>query len=105
MSLKPGELTPPSPEITRLAPVFLTLDSEDIVYLKSILESYEELGVIRTLDRSRGSVVILAVPDSLAELHALLESLRGEMTFRITPPPEGAGEDWLLSEEWSTLEP
>ena len=82
-----------------LAPIFLTVALEDIVYLKSILESYEELGIIRTLNKARGEIVILALKDTESELLALLESIRSEMSFRITPPPEGMAEDWLLSEE------
>ena len=95
-----GSPSVPKSPSDRLAPIFLTIASEDIVYLKSILESYEELGIIRTLNKDRGEIVILALPDTKHELLALLESLRDDLTFRITPPPPDAGEDWLLREEW-----
>ena len=81
-----------------LKPVFLKIAPEDIVYLKSILESYEELGIIRTLNRLTGEVVILALEDTEKPLLEMLEALKGEIDFRIVPPPDIPSEDWLLSE-------
>ncbi len=81
-----------------LCPIFLQIAPEDIVYLKSILESYEELGIIRTLDRQKGEIVILATKDMEQELRDLLNSLHEEVSFRIIPTPQGLCEDWLLSE-------
>ncbi len=82
-----------------LRPLFMRIAVEDIVYLKSILESYEDLGIIRTLNRARGEVVILSVHDFFAELLLLLEALRPAVRFEITEPPSGMSEDWLLAEE------
>ena len=83
-----------------LKPVFLKIAPEDIVYLKSILESYEELGIIRTLNRLTGEIVILALKDTEKPLLELLDALQKEkeIDFRIVPPPDIPSEDWLLSE-------
>ncbi len=81
-----------------LRPVFIKIAPEDIVYLKSVLESYEELGIIRTLNRLTGEIVILALKDTEKELLELLEALKAEIDFRIVPPPDIPSEDWLLAE-------
>ncbi|MFN8390072.1 MAG: DUF4911 domain-containing protein [Bdellovibrionota bacterium] len=81
-----------------LRPIFIKIAPEDIVWLKSILESYEDLGIIRTLNKEKGEIVILALADTEAELMGLLDSLKKDTDFRIIPAPEGLCEDWLLTE-------
>jgi hypothetical protein len=86
-----------------LRPIFIKIAPEDIVWLKSILESYEDLGIIRTLNRLKGEIVILALSDTVDDLHQLLLALQKETNFRIIPPSamlcqEGMCEDWLLTE-------
>jgi len=85
-------------QIDDLNPVFIKIALEDIVYLKAILEGYEELGVIRTLNRLAGEIVILSPASMAPDLNLLLEALKSEINFRIIPPPKDICEDWLLSE-------
>lgn len=85
-----------------LNPVFIKIALEDIVYLKAILEGYEELGVIRTLNRLAGEIVILSPASMSADLELLLQALQSEIQFRIIPPPQDICEDWLLSEYLET---
>ena len=87
---------------SEFVPVFLQLLPKDIVYLKGILESYDELGVLRTLDVKSGSVVILAIADLKPELDKLLDALHGELDFKLvsSPPDWDEGRemmgDWLV---------
>ena len=83
-----------------MSPIFLRLAPEDIVYLKAILESYDELGVLRTLDQKTGDVVILSLPDLKADLDGLLESMANEINFTIldSAPENKAPGDWLIEE-------
>jgi hypothetical protein len=83
-------------------PVFLKLAPKNIVYLKGILESYDELGVLRTLDAKTGEVVILAISDLKPDLDQLIEALKGEIELEIQSCPAKWSErdenlgDWLL---------
>ena len=84
-----------------MSPIFLRLAPNDIVYLKAILESYDELGVLRTLDQKTGDVVILSLPDLKTDLDGLLKSLANEINFTIlaAAPGNQAPGDWLLEDE------
>ncbi len=110
-----------------LTPVFLRIPLEHIVLLKFILESYEGLGILRTLRRDitdpaispadSGSpantadsspsnlntgtwadVVILALEDTLPELRGLLDSIKEELNFQQLTYDDQSIPD--LSEDW-----
>ena len=87
-----------SVEDDNITPLFLKLPAEEIVTLKFLLESYEGFGELRTLDRERGEVVILAMPDLLPELKAMLETVKDMLRLREIPAPASLKGDWLLSE-------
>ena len=78
---------------------YLRIPPEHIVLLKFLVESYEGLGVLRTLNRHTGEVVVLAPFESEETVGELLEELRGELSLEDLEIPEGAGEDWLLYSE------
>jgi hypothetical protein len=62
------------------------VDPYEIHYLKFVLEAYEGLATLTTLDSSSG-LVQLAVPiDNQRPLEALMEALGQELTLkRVTP--------------------
>ncbi len=57
----------------------------DIAFVKFIFESYEGIAVVRTLDRHAADLVVLAVPDFVADAHAILESLRPRVPWTLLP--------------------
>ena len=63
--------------------------------MKFVIESYEEVGIIRTIDKKKATVVVLAMPDFLAHVWAILDSLREDMDWYEILPPEGQ-DDWLM---------
>ncbi|MBI1921937.1 MAG: DUF4911 domain-containing protein [Geobacter sp.] len=64
-------------EITR----FIRLKPDDIAYFKFIVESYDGLASLTTIDRKIG-VVALCYPASLAsEMNSLLSGLSSEIAF------------------------
>lgn len=71
---------------------------EHIAYVKFIFESYEEVGIIRTVDRKKAIIVLLAMNDFLATARAIIESLKGEVPLREIPPPADSSDDWLMAE-------
>jgi hypothetical protein len=81
--------------------IFIKLPPEHIVTMKFILESYEGLGIIRTLNAERGRLVLIAPSDSMQTLKGLLESLKDEIFVEeIAAPPE-VNSDWLMQEYFS----
>lgn len=78
--------------------IFLKLPAQNIVLLKFILESYEGLCILRTLNSARGEVVLIALPDTVNTLQEVLDDLEPLTGFRKIPAPSTLDEDWLLRE-------
>ncbi len=71
---------------------------EHIAYIKFIFESYEEVGIIRTVDRKKAIIVLLVVPDFVKTAEAILESLKQEIPLVEIPRPVDMTADWLMAE-------
>ena len=78
-----------------LIEIYLRIQREDIALMKFVLESYEGIAIVRTIDRKRATVVVLAMPDLIEHVRAALESLREHMDWHEIPPPEEQ-DDWLM---------
>ena len=59
------------------------LDTKDIAYIVGLFESYDDFGIVRTLDAKRGHIEILISPDYVEEVRLLLEDLAREMPLRV----------------------
>ena len=66
---------------------YFQVSPEDMAYVKFIVESYEGLAVLRTLNANQGIMEWMIPPDLLTEAEKLIESLRGEVTILSLPPP------------------
>ena len=51
----------------------------DIAYVKYILEGYEGLVTVTTIDRSEAVVQLSIVPDFSCDVDGILEALKGEI--------------------------
>jgi len=80
---------------TDLIEIYLRIQREDIALIKFVLESYEGIAIVRTIDRKRATVVVLAMPDLIEHVRAVLASLREHMDWHEIPPPEEQ-DDWLM---------
>ncbi len=78
--------------------IYLELPMEHIAYVKFIFESYEEIGIIRTVDRKKAIIVLLAMRDFLAPARAVLASLEREIPLRQIARPPDMQDDWLMTE-------
>jgi uncharacterized protein DUF4911 len=76
-------------------PIYLRLPAREIAYVKFVVESYEGIGIVRTLDRRAATLVILAVPDFEADARALVRALATEAECVETAPPADWDGDWL----------
>ncbi|MGE4092027.1 MAG: hypothetical protein AB7G75_14410 [Candidatus Binatia bacterium] len=52
---------------------------------------------LATIDRKKATVAVLAMPDWVTHMRAVLESLHDEMDWYEIPPPEEQ-DDWLMQE-------
>ena len=91
--------------------IYLEIRPEDIAYVKFIFESYEGVGIIRTVlrqaqhgeqsrtvERKKAVIVVLVVDDFLDVARAILTSLKNEVPLAEISRPEDIGDDWLMRE-------
>ena len=78
--------------------IYLELRPEDIAYVKFVIESYETVGIIRTVDRKKAVIVFLVVEDFLPVARGLVAALRDEIQLSEIPRPPDVGDDWLMNE-------
>lgn len=78
--------------------IYLEIRPEEIAYIKFIFESYEGVGIIRTVDRKKAVIVLMVVDDFLSTARFILASLKNEVSLNEIPRPADIGEDWLLRE-------
>lgn len=81
-----------------ILPIYLRVDPRDIAYLKFLFESYDEVGIVRTLDRRAAVIVLLAMREFLETAHAILDDVRQQVVIEEIARPEGNGDDWLMRE-------
>lgn len=82
-----------------VVPILLRVPRHEIAYVKFVFESYEGVAVVRTLDRHAARLVVLAVPDFLADTRAVIAALVAEGVCTECDPPPGFNGDWLGPEE------
>jgi hypothetical protein len=82
----------------KLQEIYLETRPEHIAYIKFIFESYEDVGIIRTVDRKRAVIVLLAAEDFVAVARAILDSLKREVPLVEIPRPADLSDDWLMAE-------
>jgi hypothetical protein len=60
-------------------PVYLTIDRGKIAWLTFLLESYEGLAVLRTVDPAAGRVLLLVAPGEEDETAELIQSIQEDL--------------------------
>jgi hypothetical protein len=81
-----------------LQEIYLETPPEHIAYIKFIFESYEEVGIIRTVDRKKATIVLLATPDFARVAREILLSLKQEVPLQEISRPADISADWLMME-------
>lgn len=71
---------------------YFRLDRRDLVYLKFILEAYEGLTSLSTVEKHGALVRITTFPWCAADVDSLIEALRQEIHMSETVPPPDARE-------------
>jgi hypothetical protein len=78
--------------------IYLAVPPEHIAYVKFIFESYEEIGIIRTVERHKAIIVLLAMPDFADIARDILQSIKKDVPLREIPRPADTQDDWLMTE-------
>jgi Domain of unknown function (DUF4911) len=78
--------------------IYLELSPAHIAYVKFIFESYEEVGIIRTIDNRKAIVVLLAMNDFVETARAILDSIGNDVPLREIPRPAAMKDDWFMAE-------
>ena len=81
----------------RLHEIYLEIPPEEIAYVKFIFESYEEVGIIRTVDRKKAVIVLLAMHDFLETARKILDSIKNDARLREIPRPDDMSYDWFMA--------
>lgn len=66
---------------------YFRVNPKDMAYVKSIVESYEGLAVLRTVDSEEGIMEWMIPPDLVEEAEKLIDSLREEILIVPVSPP------------------
>jgi hypothetical protein len=70
---------------------YYRIDRRQIHYLKFILEGYDGVAVMRTVDSQAGLVVIHVAPGCEFEVNAIIDSLKRQIRIETTPAPKITG--------------
>ena len=82
----------------QLRDIYLEIPPENIAYIKFIFESYEEVGLIRTVERKKAIIVLLAMEDFLETAREILDSIKKDIPIVEIPRPADVTDDWLMAE-------
>jgi hypothetical protein len=78
--------------------IYLEIPPQHIAYVKFIFESYEEVGIVRTVDRKKAVIVLLAMRDFAETARAILESIKQDTPLREVHSPLDISDDWFMQE-------
>jgi len=78
--------------------VYLRVAPADIALIKFLLESYEGVGVVRTVDRCVAIIVVLVAADFLPVAREILRDLQAHIACVEIHAPPIEPDDWLMRE-------
>jgi hypothetical protein len=84
------------PARTSVSLIYLQVVPENIAPIKFIFEAYEEVAIVRTVDRQRAVIVLLIAPDFFTVAQGILASLQRDFACREIPRPPAENDDWLM---------
>lgn len=61
--------------------ILIRVQSKDIDYINKIIEAYDGLGIVHTVDRHAGVVAVHVTPDTVGDVRDILENLEVEIEF------------------------
>jgi phosphoribosylformylglycinamidine (FGAM) synthase-like enzyme len=86
------------PPHTSMHLLYLQLAPADIALVKFLFESYEGVGIVRTVDRRAAIIVVLVVEDFLPVARAIVRELQMQIACTEIDAPPLDADDWLMRE-------
>jgi hypothetical protein len=87
-----------TPASANVHAIYLRVAPADIAFVKFLFESYEEVGIVRTIDRQAAIIVMLVVPDFLPVARDILGALQTQIICTGVEAPPLPVDDWLMRE-------
>lgn len=85
-----------TPERFCLLEIYLKVKPREIGFIKTIFESYESVGIVRTIDPDQGIIVVMVSRDFTADAAEILSSLHNEVEWTEVSCPNNLTDDWLM---------
>ncbi len=79
-------------------PIYLRVAPADIALIKFLFESYEGVGIVRTVDQREAIIVVLVVTDFLPVAREILRDLHSRIDCVEVEAPPVEPDDWLMRE-------
>ena len=76
--------------------IYLQLEPENIAPVKFIFEAYEEIAIVRTVDRHKAVIVLMIAPDFFDVAREVLHSLQSDFPCTEISRPTAENDDWLM---------
>lgn len=67
---------------------YFIIDPQDIVYLKAVLESYEGMVVVRTVEAGKPVIELLIAHDFQDTVSVVIEDLKKQVKLEELPSPD-----------------
>jgi hypothetical protein len=61
--------------------IMIKINPKDIDYINKIIEAYDGLGIVHTINRKEGIVAVHVTPDTANEVLVILNNLNVEIEF------------------------
>lgn len=87
-----------APAQTNVRLIYLQLNPENIAPIKFVFEAYEEVAIVRTVDRHAAVIVLLIAPDFFEDARGILASLQRDFPCTEIARPGTEADDWLMRE-------
>ncbi len=83
---------------SNVQPLYLQVAPADIALIKFLFESYEGVGIVRTMDPRRAIIVVLVVTDCLTVAREIIRDLQARIACVEIDAPPIEPDDWLMRE-------
>lgn len=78
------------------AAIYLEVPASKVVLFQSLFETYEGIGLVRTLSIQKSLICILTTPSMAEHCFAVLDAIRGELPSRFVTRPVEAEQELFL---------
>ncbi len=78
----------PFPGAADTANIFIRVRREELVFLNGVIESFDDLAVVKTLDAGQGIAVVMTTPGEEGAVRRILDSMAGDIGLEYLHPDD-----------------